>query len=340
MPYVVEDYYLAGMPQTALVGGLASRGIGEHWTAGRPGREGARATARWMVETADRNASYHELHWWEAGTRSFGVLRIVPSTRAAHSFNPNPPTWAPNAEVRRILGDRVGDPNAVTYACSFAGMPADLVAAMKDPYFVECEVRRRRELLAQENTIKVDRPLFNHGWGQPTTRVDAGDALIPAIYRGLYPQEADPMFYFKPSRGTVRAGAKVHETPGGAELATMAGGPGVVLGEIPAGAPEWLAIAVGARSQDFGRPLALAVPDKVAWLRRSDFTFAASPMDKAFIERIGRALYTDEAFGGISLDEHREAVASASLSGFSAGRSKAIAAYTAGGTKAAQEVTP
>lgn len=188
MLYVVEDYYLSGIPQTALVGGLASRGIGEHWSAGKPGREGARATARWFIDSAERNASYHSLRWWEAGTRTYGVTRIVPSTRAAHSFNPNPPDWAPNAEVRRILGDRVGDPNAVTYATAFAGMPADLEAAMQDPYFVECEVRYRRELLAQEPTIEVERPLFNHGWGQPSTRSDAGPALIPAIYRALYPE--------------------------------------------------------------------------------------------------------------------------------------------------------
>lgn len=196
MPYLVEEHYLAGIPQTALLGGLPSRGISVHWTAGSPGRAGARGTAQFFVDRADRNASYHELWWWEAATGTFGVLLIVRSTRAAHSMNPTPPPagpYAPNAEVRRILGDRVGDPNAASYAVSFAGMPADLAAAMRDPRFVAYATRRIRELLVSEDTIRDPRPLFNHGWAQPSTRYDAGEALIPAIYRALYPEAIDEM---------------------------------------------------------------------------------------------------------------------------------------------------
>lgn len=108
-------------------------------------------------------------------------------------MNPAPPSWSPNSLVREILGDRVWDPNAVSYAVAFAGMPADLAAAMKDRWFVLCAARRIRELLVQETTITHPRPLFNHGEGQPSTRYDWGTELRPAIYRELYgaaePQE-------------------------------------------------------------------------------------------------------------------------------------------------------
>lgn len=186
MPYGIEDQYRTGVPSTFLQGGLASRGIVLHWTAGGIGRQGALDTVQFFIDRADRNASYHEIWWWEAASQSFGVIRVVPIDRAAHSMNPTPPDYSPNAEVRRILGDRVGDPNAWSFAASFAGMPADLDAARQHPYFLECCTRRVRELLAQETTIRDPRPLFNHGWAQPSTRQDAGPDLIPAIYNRLF----------------------------------------------------------------------------------------------------------------------------------------------------------
>ena len=212
--YVVEKHYLAGIPQTALVGGLPSRGIAAHWSAGAPGRRGALATAQFFVDRSDRNASYHELWWWDPTTGTFGVFLLVPADRAAHSMNPNPPPagpYAPNAEVRRILGDKVRDPNGAAYAISFAGMPADLEKALADPRFRTYARRRFAELRQQETTL-VPRPLFNHGWAQPSTRYDAGERLIPI----LYGEEADmptPNMEWVPQlwRVTRDAGADVRE---------------------------------------------------------------------------------------------------------------------------------
>lgn len=182
--YKVETNYLAGIPQTAIQGGLKPRGIAMHWTAGNPGRAGALATARYFVTAPSRNASYHILVYWDRAYRVFGVMWIVPVDRAAHSMNPGRPLpWEPNAEVRRILGDRWWDPNGVSLAVSFAGMPADLDLAMKDADFIRGYARLIRELSVIPSLDA--RPLFNHGWGQPSTRYDAGDRLIPAVYREL-----------------------------------------------------------------------------------------------------------------------------------------------------------
>jgi hypothetical protein len=138
-----------------------------------------------VAAAGSRNASYHEIWYWDAASQTFGVLRIVPANRAAHSMNPAQPPWAPNALVREILGDKWWNPNSFSYAVSFAGMPADLVAAMRHPAFVLGAARRTRELLAQETTITHPRPLFNHGEGQPSTRYDWGTELRPAIYAAL-----------------------------------------------------------------------------------------------------------------------------------------------------------
>lgn len=212
MGYRVEEHYLAGIPQTALLGGLPSRGVVCHWTAGGTGRSGALATAQFFIDRADRNASYHELWWWTPP--DFGVLLVVRSTRAAHSINPNPPTYAPNAEVRRILRDKVADPNAACYAISFAGMPADLERALESAAFREYARRRIGEVISSEDTIRDPRPLFNHGWAQPTTRYDAGDRLIPVLY-GLeddvsYLKGAEPIVN---RRAVIGAGASVRSTP-------------------------------------------------------------------------------------------------------------------------------
>lgn len=181
MTYRVSTDYRTGIPQTAIPGGLQPRGIAMHWTAGVTGENGADATIRFFISAAQRNASYHVLVWWE--NRTFGVRWIVPPARAAHSLNPSPPTYSPTSEVRRILGDRWRDPNAACLAVSFCGMPDDLHEALKDSEFIDGYARLVRELVATHGL--GPRPLFNHGWAQPTTRFDAGNALIPAIYAAL-----------------------------------------------------------------------------------------------------------------------------------------------------------
>lgn len=198
--YKVEIIYDELIPQTALLG-FAPTGIAMHWTAGNPGRQGALETRSYFISSRARvNASYHILVWWDAVTRIFGVMWIVDPGKAAHSMAPKPVaaggSYDPNAEVRRILGAKVNDPNAGTLAVSFCGMPADLVAAMADPDFVHGYKRLISELQAIPSIL--DRPLFNHGWAQPTTRYDAGTDLIPAIYGEAPSQGEDDMQFWKP----------------------------------------------------------------------------------------------------------------------------------------------
>jgi len=184
MAYVIEDYFLTGIPQT--LGGGPFRGIACHWTVTPPGRDAAIATAKNFIATAaTRNASYHELWWWAGGT--FGVLRIVKPDRAAHSMNPLPVSrggaWAPNALVQRILGDKSWNPNMFSYAVSFVGYPADMSTAAADPAFVQNAARRIKELYVQFPSLAVD-PLFNHSDGQ-SNKSDWGSALRPKIYEVL-----------------------------------------------------------------------------------------------------------------------------------------------------------
>jgi hypothetical protein len=185
--YVEETILRAGVPQTVLSGGLQARGLAMHWTAGGTGRKGALGTLQFFIDRADRNASYHGLVYWELLAKVLGVIWIVPLSRAAHSMNPaQPPNgpWEPNAEVRRILGDLWWNPNSASVALSFCGMPADLDAAMASPAFVAAFAELVADVIADVPTLD-QRPLFNHGWGQPSTRRDAGDRLIPALYAAL-----------------------------------------------------------------------------------------------------------------------------------------------------------
>lgn len=248
MGYVVERHPAAvatkdgawqvpGMPQTALIGGLPSRAIAGHWTAGEHGRQGALDTAAFLIARPDRNASYHEAWYWEPATRTFGVLLLVHHWRAAHSMNPKPVSqggpYDPQPEVRRLLGDKVGDPNAASYAVAFAGMPDDLEAAMADREFLDGCERRVYELLEQETTITLERPIFIHAEAQPSTKRDWGVTLRPAIYARLYtppPQEDDmptPPLHYVPQLWRAKAG--------GAQLREQADTTAPVIATVPAG---------------------------------------------------------------------------------------------------------
>ena len=189
--YVVQDYFVSGMPQTVFYGGAGPfRGISCHWTAGGPGRQGALGTVNFLVNNAGRNASYHEIWYWE--NKTFGVLRIVPPQNASHSMNPAPPDWSPNANVRRILGDRVYNPNRYSYSVSFAGMPYDMDVALSDPDFVDAATQRTLELFVQFESSLTFSPLYNHGEGQPSTRYDWGQGLTPAIYARMNETQPEP----------------------------------------------------------------------------------------------------------------------------------------------------
>ena len=237
MPYVVErhpgaraqgaDWYVPGMPQTILLGGLPARALSGHWSAGAPGRAGAFGTAAFLIAERARNASYHEEWWWEAGTETFGVLELVSNLRAAHSMNPAQAYVHSRdsskraleasrfAEVRRLLGPKASDPNAGCYAFSFAGMPADLERALRSPVFRRYAARRVQELRARESLMTDARPLFGHGWIQPSTRYDPGEVLIDAIYGVLYgPQEEDmPKLHYVPQLWRTNTDAELRLEP-------------------------------------------------------------------------------------------------------------------------------
>lgn len=309
MTVVVEEAYPNGIPQTA-VAGWSPRAVAWHWSAGAAGRAGWESTIRYLVATrASVNASYHGGFWPEhdAGHRACRTVIqwIVPTTKAAHSIapsqvfvlNPDKPRAVQEdrfAEVRRILV-RDNDPNADCLALAYAGMPADLQRDLACAVF-RADLREiARQLVA--NPAVIDRPHFGHGWIQPLTRyeMDIATDFIDLLYG-----EEDPMalVYFKPATGKVAAGTEVLTAPNGSIATTLAGGPAVVLGELPAGAPKWLLILVGARTNDFGQALATTVPDVMGWIARSRFTFDVSPINKPFVERVGAAVYSDEPIGG------------------------------------------
>lgn len=341
MPYVVERHpdakptadgawEVPGMPQTALVGGLPSRGMAGHWSAGGPGRAGALATARFLIAEASRNASYHELWWWEAATRTFGVLLLVHHWRAAHSMNPRPVSqggpYDPQPEVRRILGDKVGDPNAAAYAVSFAGMPADLEAALRWPAFVDGAVRRIYELLEQETTITIDHPIFTHGEAQPSTRYDWGTAMRPALYARLYPEEADmptpPLSYVPQLWTALDDGADLREQADLAApvIATVPkGGVLFTIGEDPRAGERWRLAVAGE-------------PERLYFVRRAQITpLPPTPRDPELYRGIAdtvnaRAAGKDVPIGGISEAEAARRELTARNTGFLAGRDAAVEA--------------
>ncbi|MEO7397742.1 MAG: hypothetical protein ABIW84_04185 [Ilumatobacteraceae bacterium] len=262
--YKTEINLAAGVPQTAFAVAMKPRGIALHWTAGGTGRAGALGTVKYFIDTrATVNASYHVLVFWEGGVLT--AMWIVPSTRASHSMNPKPVSqggpYAPNAEVRRILGPAVGDPNAASIAVSFCGMPADLAAALKSPVFVAA-FRALVVDIAADHASMVERPLFNHGWAQPSSRYDAGNDLIPALYAAT--QEDFGMNNWqnniKPSvcRATIAEGSAIRNAPyykaAGVADATLRFYAtressiqcvGIVEGDEFSGKTEWLVYVLG-----------------------------------------------------------------------------------------------
>lgn len=180
--YNVREDYRAGIPQTptGTIGPFLM--IAEHDTEGGTGDAGAIGTIYFLIDRADRNASYHELWAWDEGTRIFRVRRIVPPTSAAHSVNPFPPSkggsYEPDATVRAALGARVNDPNRVIYAVSIAGTKADVNRWSTDPDFVAACKRRIAEIRKELN---IPDRRAEHFRFNPSTRSDWGTLLTPAL---------------------------------------------------------------------------------------------------------------------------------------------------------------
>ena len=181
--YKIEDHFVAGIPQTAFIGGRGpTKGIAGHWTVGGTGRAGALGTVAYFINNPHLNASYHELWYWE--NKTFGVLRIVPPQNAAHSMNPA--AFNPNENTRRIMGEYVWDANRYAYAVSFCGSLSHLEAAMADSDFVAAAARRVKELQQQFASTISPNPLFGHYEIQPPpNKVDWGTVFSGKIYAAL-----------------------------------------------------------------------------------------------------------------------------------------------------------
>ena len=180
--YQVFANYRAGVPQTptGTVGPFLMLAL--HDTEGGAGYSGAMGTLQFLIDRADRNASYHELWAWDVSTRTFTVIRIVPPTSAAHSVNPFPPSkggsYEPDATVRAALGARVNDPNRVIYAVSIAGSVAQVNTWSTDADFVAACKRRIAELTKE---LKLPNRKGEHFRINPSTRSDWGRLLTPAL---------------------------------------------------------------------------------------------------------------------------------------------------------------
>lgn len=290
MSLAVASDFRAGVPQTVLSWGFTPAGIALHWTAGGPGRKGATSTLEdVLIGMPARNASYHELWWWEAATGTLHVLEIVRGDRAAHSMNPRPPDWAPLPEVRRILGSRAHDPNAASYAISYAGMPADLDAALDDPRFIVAAAERIAQLLDRYAESLADEPLFNHGWGQPSTRTDAGERLIPALYLELARRLEGPV---PPAEPDVNLARLTHQVPKIVRLQ-----PGAKLFRFSTGDEEHWTLGADGKDLD-GMDAELFGELDGRWLGRRAGASGAFFFDEDAIDRsvpFKRAVYGDNA---------------------------------------------
>lgn len=179
--YRIINDYRAGVPQTPMGRVLNFLMVALHDTEGGVGDAGARGTIQFLIDRADRNASYHEIWAWNEATKTFTVFRIVRTTSAAHSLNPFPPSkggsYEPDATVRAALGTRVGDPNAAVYAVSIAGKVGDVNRWSADPDFVAACKRRLLEIKMELGvSAKAEHFRFN-----PSTRTDWGQMLTPAL---------------------------------------------------------------------------------------------------------------------------------------------------------------
>ena len=250
--YAVVDDFRSGMPQTIL-SSFRPRGIACHTTEGAEGEAGAVGTILFLAGNPGRNASYHEL--WYPKLGGFEARRIVRPDRAAHSMNPAQPSpWSPEVRVRRILGDRWGDPNAYSYAVSVAGSTNHTVPRLINdhPGFMEGARRRTRELLERFSSSLSPDPLFNHGEGQ-NNRYDWGLLLRPAL---LEDDEMDWVSKIKPLSpyiATLDANARVRNAPSlnssGSFLIPHTGREVTIIGEVEGDAynnsTRWLAFQSG-----------------------------------------------------------------------------------------------
>src|SRR5687768_5427756 len=157
--------------------GTPFRLIACHDTEGGQGRSGALGTIQFLIDRADRGASYHELWWYHENTDDFGIIRIVQPFRAAGSIAPTPPVYAPTSWVKTSLGENAWDPNQGVYAVSIAGTVSDVNRYAQNPKFLAHAHRRMLELWKELGINKR----AEHFQFQPSNRTDWGKSLMPAL---------------------------------------------------------------------------------------------------------------------------------------------------------------
>lgn len=194
--YQVINEFRDGVPQTPTGTVGPFRILAQHDTEGGAGLTGARGTLQFLIDRQDRNASYHEIWAWDAETRTFTVLRIVPATSAAHSINPYPPSaggsYEPDAWVVKCLGTLWKDPNRYVYAVSIAGTKAQVNEWSNDPDFVAACRRRTAEIIAQFNVLPN---LAEHFRFNPSNRTDWGTLLTTRMGGLVFGKETDMQFW-------------------------------------------------------------------------------------------------------------------------------------------------
>lgn len=271
MAYSVTTYMDNRIPSWAGNGAPFTL-IACHDTEGAQGRVGAMGTIQFLIDAAYRGASYHEIWWYHESTDEFGVIKIVPASRAAGSIGPQqPPTGAywPTQWVRNALGVGWWDPNQGVYAVSIAGRVADVDRYSRNPKFLDHAHRRMLELQKEFGIAKR----AEHFQFQPSNRSDWGRNLMTALGGLVTPAtlsrpEGEPMIplRFKAQAWTAAPTTKVFKAPDTASpvIATLAGGPCVTIAE------EATKTSTG---WDSGNWRLLVLSDRAAgWVQRSSLT--------------------------------------------------------------------
>ena len=184
MVYGVTTNYDNRIPSTAG-NGTPFMAIACHDAEGGQGRFGAVNTIQFLIDRADRNASYHEMWWYHEATDEFGVIRIVSAARAAHSVAPQSDKYLPDAWLKTALGKWWYDPNQAVYAVSIAGKVADVDRYAKNPRFLAHAHRRMLELRQELGlSNRAEHFRFN-----PLSRSDWGKTLMNALGGLVTPDE-------------------------------------------------------------------------------------------------------------------------------------------------------
>jgi len=217
MSYVVTTNYDNRIPSWQG-NGTPFGVIACHDTEGGQGRAGALGTIQFLIDRADRGASYHEVWWYHESSDEFGVIRIVPSSRAAGSVAPQTDKYFPTAWVKESLGVNAWDPNQGIYAVSIAGRVADVNRYSQNPRFLAHAHRRMLEILTE---LGLDRRA-EHFQFNPSIRTDWGKLLMPALGGQVTlkdwspPKEILPMAALMPIKPTavrLKVGSSIRLRP-------------------------------------------------------------------------------------------------------------------------------